>query len=1050
MITVLFKDGFDYGEASGRLWQWDYGQILRIQGLDLPTAAEIHFSLQQSGGEAITRIGTTRNGVTDVVISDNLLEGNQTQPYYIHVWVYLTDDVSGQTARTAQVWVNTRSKPEAFESPEDAELFREAIAAVNEAAERAETAGGEAGAAKEAAETAQAKSETAALEAQKAQAGAEAVTGEAEGYKTQAAKSAAEAVLSEAAAKESEDRAKDYAASAEASANASHWDAKQTAADRAQTGQDATWTAQNRIATAQDRQAVAADREAVAQDKADVDLAATQALTDISNAKSTSVLAVSAEGVSQVKAVTDAGATQVKAVSDEGAGQVQAVQAEGTAQIQAVQDAAIEIIDDREQITANKTDIAALTDRVGVCAPGVVLEASGTGRVIVTDAADAPVVDLGIKGRSEQVVTTGAQLLDLGVVEDINASGATVSIFDGGYTISGTGALTASIEKRYRTDIKKLLKPGNLTLKSTISIPRIYITVRNKSTQLLSLYGNNTGQITQEMLDDENIYIEVMFFGSKDTIITPGTYYPMLYQDGDGTWEPYTGGQPSPSPDYPQPIISTGTVTTGVQLLPPDNIYSVFLTSADGSRSNDNNYRTVWLSLPAGTYTLSVTGGAVIVKTVIDGILNNSSANIADGAGYTCTLTQDGSLGISFRKQDSSNYVTDPQIMLNAGSATKPWEPYTGGKPSPSPEYPQPLEVTVTGAQLMDTSKMARTHNDVVFSFREDGSILVTGNTLEKLAHSIVVSINLPPGTYYVSGSVPIADTKIFVKAKKWYSDDKSNVINDTAFTVDGTETKIEYFIYIYRGLSDINEIVYPMLNAGPTALPYQPYQSKTAAIQLTTPLHGIGDVRDEITMTKRIDRCVELTFDGSEDWKAYENPAYYGFYLADCLPNEMYRRTGLCNQMIVDIVATNNTNRLWLGAKNRNVYAVKNNFYDAEAADKGLSAWKTHLAAHPLRIVTYLDTPIETDLDADAIAALADLTTYKSTTHLDVAAGGPEPDITMEYIADTKTYIANEHARMQAEFDEQIASILSLLPAETQAAMINNETNNLLAESEV
>lgn len=68
MITVLFKDGSDYGEASGRLWQWDYGQTLRIQGLDLPTAAEIHFSLQQSGGEAVTRIGTTRDGVTEVVI----------------------------------------------------------------------------------------------------------------------------------------------------------------------------------------------------------------------------------------------------------------------------------------------------------------------------------------------------------------------------------------------------------------------------------------------------------------------------------------------------------------------------------------------------------------------------------------------------------------------------------------------------------------------------------------------------------------------------------------------------------------------------------------------------------------------------------------------------------------------------------------------------------------------------------------------------------------------------------------------------------------------
>ena len=62
----------------------------------------------------------------------------------------------------------------------------------------------------------------------------------------------------------------------------------------------------------------------------------------------------------------------------------------------------------------------------------------------------------------------------------------------------------------------------------------------------------------------------------------------------------------------------------------------------------------------------------------------------------------------------------------------------------------------------------------------------------------------------------------------------------------------------------------------------------------------------------------------------------------------------------------------------------------------------------------------------------------------------GPEPDVAVEYIADTKTYIANEHAKMQASFDRQISAILATLPTETQAAMINNETSTLLAESEV
>ena len=59
------------------IWQWDYGQILRIQSKKkLPKAVEVHFSLQEKGGESVTRIGTTADGVTDVPIPDSFLENN--------------------------------------------------------------------------------------------------------------------------------------------------------------------------------------------------------------------------------------------------------------------------------------------------------------------------------------------------------------------------------------------------------------------------------------------------------------------------------------------------------------------------------------------------------------------------------------------------------------------------------------------------------------------------------------------------------------------------------------------------------------------------------------------------------------------------------------------------------------------------------------------------------------------------------------------------------------------------------------------------------------
>lgn len=639
--------------------------------------------------------------------------------------------------------------------------------------------------------------------------------------------------------------------------------------------------------------------------------------------------------------------------------------------------------------------------------------ASGTGRVSVGDAWEAPIPDLEVAGKSDQFTTTGAQLFDASLIPALTAGGVTVEgTADGGYHISGSGDSGTFYKTVKITDLT-MLKAGNIMLKNESSVPKFSVRLMDSSSTILfELTADQTRTITEEMLNTEGVYLQHMFYGAVSNV-TPGTYYPMLYQDGDGTWEPYTGGQPSPSPDYPQPISRTGTVTTGAQLLPPDNIYSGFLTSADGARSNDNNYRTVWLSLPAGTYTIAIGGGGVIVKTVIDGILNNSSTSIADGAGYTCTLTQDGYLGISFRKQDSSEYTAEPQVMLNTGSIPKPWEPYTGGKPSPSPEYPQPLDVRVTGANLFDASLLkSATALGIKFINNGDGSFTVDGTATGYANTSCPIS--LPSGTYSVSGGKN--QPKFFVRISK---DGLTYTDHLDSFTINGDEAWVRVFIQVNPNMT-VNETIWPMLNAGSTALPYQPYQSKTATIQLTAPLHGIGEYRDRITMTKRIDRCVELTFDGSEDWRvrSWSRPTTSGFYALGGLPEKMRARPGLCNQGTVTPGETEGViNQIWLGSSptygSVDLYVMNNSFYNAEADDKGLAAWKAHLASHPLKIVTYLDAPVETDLPAATQSALNALTTFTGTTHITITAGGPEPDVAVEYVQDTKAVIADIMAQI-------------------------------------
>ena len=126
IVTAVFQDDEQYCRVRN-VWQYDHGQILRIQGLTLPAAVEIHFSLTDTGGEAITRIGITKDNVTDVIIPDSLLENNgATENYNIYAYVYLTDLDSGETEYKITISVKSRPKPEGT-GPTTWEAVMEAI-----------------------------------------------------------------------------------------------------------------------------------------------------------------------------------------------------------------------------------------------------------------------------------------------------------------------------------------------------------------------------------------------------------------------------------------------------------------------------------------------------------------------------------------------------------------------------------------------------------------------------------------------------------------------------------------------------------------------------------------------------------------------------------------------------------------------------------------------------------------------------------------------------------------------------------------------------------
>lgn len=131
---ACFEPGSKVAKADD-IWQWDYGQTLRIQGLNLPTAVEIHFSLDEHGGEALRRIGLTQDGVTDVVIPDTMLENESAygDSYYFFAYIYLSDEESGNTEYKIRAKVSTRSKPEGYNSGDS--TFAAILKTVNEIAD---------------------------------------------------------------------------------------------------------------------------------------------------------------------------------------------------------------------------------------------------------------------------------------------------------------------------------------------------------------------------------------------------------------------------------------------------------------------------------------------------------------------------------------------------------------------------------------------------------------------------------------------------------------------------------------------------------------------------------------------------------------------------------------------------------------------------------------------------------------------------------------------------------------------------------------------------
>lgn len=256
-----------------------------------------------------------------------------------------------------------------------------------------------------------------------------------------------------------------------------------------------------------------------------------------------------------------------------------------------------------------------------------------------------------------------------------------------------------------------------------------------------------------------------------------------------------------------------------------------------------------FLSLSKGDYVFSVFGTSK-AKARYTIIGRGSSGYIQTGYSQKISIQEDVKLTFNFLIENGVESNGILMIMLNSGSTSLPWEPYTGGKPSPSPSYPQEIEsagqngeieVEVLSGNLFDKSAAYDLTQSGGWSASFDGEELkVVGNNITIGSIRLFnYKKTLPAGTYTFSISKPLP---FEIRIDNYFLIKKG----DTSATVtfDNGVSMSHFAVDAEPGATFNEQRFKIMLNAGSTALPYELYKpAQTLIIPTPNGLPGVPTI---------------------------------------------------------------------------------------------------------------------------------------------------------------------------------------------------------------
>lgn len=437
--------------------------------------------------------------------------------------------------------------------------------------------------------------------------------------------------------------------------------------------------------------------------------------------------------------------------------------------------------------------------------------------------------------------------------------------------------------------------------------------------------------------------------------------------------------------------------TTGVNLFDEKLLLDFDSENYDKTQSGSGFY---YYKFPvSGTVTVSTknankNGEYLTVGIKPDGSdktwLSHGSAAISK---YKTLTPEDGNiyLGVNNNLERVKSMIQNTGgIMLNEGSKSISYEPYTGGKPSPSPEYPQEIknsgkwneetqkyevDVKVTGKNLLNLQK----EPDVKGTYQGwkvgNGELLTLG--VKDKGNNADIK-----GCY-----IGFSDQGSESKGVVWVVD--NGVIK--ANPLDQRKAYVSIFPANETTVKKLTERLDIQCELGNVATPYQPYKEQTLTLTSDRPITKWDRLVEQGGEIGWLYNSVNETIDGKTGkWSI--QPASKIFY-----------RTDITFPIVVPFCIELLGYDYSMGGYKKDTGITINNLGILcitlpEEVELTLDAYKQYLADNPLHVLYKGDSEEFVPLPQSEQNAIRALKTYYPTTVITADGGELDPDIKVTY----------------------------------------------------